>query len=216
MLSKRVVYVLAAAVSVASMLASAPATAGCMSCGCGPGGLLQVMQVAPPPCGYSGGPVYVVNQGPAYGEPVPYIARPAVHTYPYAYGHHGYGWGRYHRHYGPRHYGHRFYYPRRPYAHRHGPMIRRHAMRGHRMGHHRMMGHRAIYRGRPAFYRGQRFYRAGPYGARRFIGYRAGPRAGYGPRYQRPYYRRGGLATGPVPTARPGPRLHDHDVKKGP
>jgi hypothetical protein len=81
----------------ATALGVAPASAGCWSCGCYGGGLLQSAVFAPPPVAYGPPPcaayqrpVYVVNQGPTYTQPVPLEAMPSPFVRhpprPYPYG----------------------------------------------------------------------------------------------------------------------------------
>lgn len=113
-----------AAVAAATTLASvAPAAAGCWSCGCAPSYAYVQTRVVyvQSPCAawYRPRPVYVVNQGPTFTEPVPPAAMPSPYirhrALPYPYGagyrHHGYRHHRYagrhfhrarHHGYGPR------------------------------------------------------------------------------------------------------------------
>ena len=78
----------------ATALGVAPASAGCFSCGCG--GYAAYTYVQPrvvyvqPPCAAYQRPVYVVNQGPTYTQPVPREAMPSPYIKhpprPYPYG----------------------------------------------------------------------------------------------------------------------------------
>ncbi len=89
--------IFAGALAASALLVALPAYAGCWTCGCAPRAIVYA-PAGPAPCVWSG-PVYVVNQGPAYGEPIPIVApaRPSHDplAYPYVYEDYGYAWPGY-------------------------------------------------------------------------------------------------------------------------
>jgi hypothetical protein len=122
------------AVAAASTLAITPASAGCWSCGCSGYTYVQPRVVYVQPCAAYQRPVYVVNQGPTYTQPVPPEAMPSPYVKhrerPYPY---GAGVPRWHHHYKHhrRMHGHFYRAPRRalvaplyrPYRDHAGPRI---------------------------------------------------------------------------------------------
>lgn len=99
-MSRSATLLFAGALSASALLAASPASAGCWSCGCAPRAVVYAAPVASP-CAYPywGRPVYVVNQGPRFGEPIPAIAPASVGydplAYPYVYEDYGYLWPGY-------------------------------------------------------------------------------------------------------------------------
>jgi hypothetical protein len=128
---------IAAAAAVTTLATVAPAAAGCWSCGCAPAYTYvqpRVVYVQPPCAAYYQRPVYVVNQGPTYTQPVPPEAMPSPYVHhrarPYPYGASMPYWRHHYRHH--RHHVRGHFYR----AHRvHAPMFRPHRVHGPRVVH---------------------------------------------------------------------------------